>query len=267
MNPLLTSGIGRQAGALGPSSGCPARLPADNVSHPSMGHVLAWTAVTFSAAEEPSRSSLQRFGVRVGSMSAGLRPPVPMTTSRTVGLVCEGLLEAAPLVRSALLATTASTRRVAAAVAWSTCRRFTGLSVIGCPAGTPEPAGKPRVPPRCRIRARSGRWLRSRSWPRCRRGRLAGWDAAESCQQRGRPAPPQPPDPRWSPTRSGPAGQGARLVLIVSVTIVGLAVAGVLGARAAGTTLLRPTLRVVLGGSAAMIVTAAIGRIAHVSGL
>jgi VIT1/CCC1 family predicted Fe2+/Mn2+ transporter len=63
------------------------------------------------------------------------------------------------------------------------------------------------------------------------------------------------------------AGQGARLVLIVSVTIVGLAVAGVLGARAAGTTLLRPTLRVVLGGSAAMIVTAAIGRIAHVSGL
>jgi vacuolar iron transporter family protein len=63
------------------------------------------------------------------------------------------------------------------------------------------------------------------------------------------------------------AGQGARLVLIVSVTIVGLAVAGVLGARAAGTTLLRPTLRVVLGGSAAMVVTAAIGQIAHVSGL
>jgi VIT1/CCC1 family predicted Fe2+/Mn2+ transporter len=48
---------------------------------------------------------------------------------------------------------------------------------------------------------------------------------------------------------------------------VGLAVAGVLGARAAGTTLLRPTMRVLLGGTAAMIVTASIGRIANVSGL
>ncbi|MHB1491353.1 MAG: VIT1/CCC1 transporter family protein [Cellulomonas sp.] len=61
--------------------------------------------------------------------------------------------------------------------------------------------------------------------------------------------------------------QGSRLVLIVAVTIVGLAVAGVLGARAAGTTLLRPTMRVVLGGTAAMIVTASIGRIVNVSGL
>ena len=36
---------------------------------------------------------------------------------------------------------------------------------------------------------------------------------------------------------------------------------------AAGTTLLRPTMRVLLGGTAAMIVTASIGRIANVSGL
>jgi len=62
-------------------------------------------------------------------------------------------------------------------------------------------------------------------------------------------------------------GEGPRLDLIVAVTIVGLAVAGLLGARAAGTALLRPTLRVVIGGTAAMIVTALIGRIAHVSGL
>ena len=60
---------------------------------------------------------------------------------------------------------------------------------------------------------------------------------------------------------------GSRLVAIVVVTIVGLAVAGVLGARAAGTSLLRPTIRVLLGGTAAMIVTASIGRIANVSGL
>jgi len=62
-------------------------------------------------------------------------------------------------------------------------------------------------------------------------------------------------------------GQGTRLIAIVIVTILGLAVAGVLGARAAGTAPLRPTLRVLLGGTAAMIVTAAIGQIAHVSGL
>jgi vacuolar iron transporter family protein len=63
-----------------------------------------------------------------------------------------------------------------------------------------------------------------------------------------------------------PAGVG-RLVLIVAVTVVGLAVAGTLGARAAGTALLRPTLRVVLGGGAAMLVTALIGRLAHVAGI
>jgi VIT1/CCC1 family predicted Fe2+/Mn2+ transporter len=63
------------------------------------------------------------------------------------------------------------------------------------------------------------------------------------------------------------SGAASRVVLIVAVTIIGLAVAGILGARAAGTALLKPTLRVLLGGIAAMIVTFAIGRIAHVSGL
>lgn len=62
-------------------------------------------------------------------------------------------------------------------------------------------------------------------------------------------------------------GGGARLVSIVAVTLLGLTVAGVLGARASGTPLLRPTLRVLLGGAMAMVVTAGIGRIAHVSGL
>ena len=61
--------------------------------------------------------------------------------------------------------------------------------------------------------------------------------------------------------------QVPRLILIVTVTVVGLAAAGVLGARAAGTALMRPTVRVLIGGSAAMMVTAAIGRIANVSGL
>ena len=62
-------------------------------------------------------------------------------------------------------------------------------------------------------------------------------------------------------------GSGPRLVLIVVVTIVGLAGAGLLGARVAGGALVRPTLRVVVGGSAAMAVTAAVGHLAHISGV
>ncbi|KOV39000.1 membrane protein [Streptomyces sp. XY431] len=59
----------------------------------------------------------------------------------------------------------------------------------------------------------------------------------------------------------------ARLWLIVAVTLLGLATAGVLAARAAGTGALRPTLRVVLGGGLAMAITAAVGQLADVSGI
>jgi len=62
-------------------------------------------------------------------------------------------------------------------------------------------------------------------------------------------------------------GSGLRLALIVIVTIVGLAMAGLLGARVAGGRVGRPTLRVVIGGSAAMAVTAAVGHLAHLSGV
>ena len=62
-------------------------------------------------------------------------------------------------------------------------------------------------------------------------------------------------------------GTGLRLALIVVITIVGLAAAGLLGARVAGGALTRPTLRVVIGGSAAMAVTAAVGHLAHLSGV
>ncbi|MFD5465663.1 VIT1/CCC1 transporter family protein [Kitasatospora sp. NPDC127059] len=59
----------------------------------------------------------------------------------------------------------------------------------------------------------------------------------------------------------------ARLWLIVAVTVCGLALAGALAARAAGTALLRPTLRVVVGGGIAMAITAAVGQLAHVAGV
>lgn len=59
----------------------------------------------------------------------------------------------------------------------------------------------------------------------------------------------------------------ARVLLIVLVTLVGLAVAGVLAARAAGTAVLNPALRVLLGGGAAMAVTALVGHLANLSGV
>lgn len=57
----------------------------------------------------------------------------------------------------------------------------------------------------------------------------------------------------------------ARMLAIVAVTVVGLAVAGMLGACAAGTPMLRPALRVVIGGGAAMAVTTLVGQIAGIA--
>ena len=62
-------------------------------------------------------------------------------------------------------------------------------------------------------------------------------------------------------------GSMLRPWVIVVVTLVGLAVAGVAGARVAGGAVLRPATRVLLGGSAAMAITALVGQIAHVSGV
>lgn len=56
-----------------------------------------------------------------------------------------------------------------------------------------------------------------------------------------------------------------RIVAIVLVTVLGLAIAGMLGARAARTPILRPALRVVLGGGAAMAVTSLVGQLAGVA--
>lgn len=64
----------------------------------------------------------------------------------------------------------------------------------------------------------------------------------------------------------GSAGT-TRLVLIVVVTMLGLVGAGLLGAKVAGGVLFRPTMRVVVGGSTAMVVTALVGRLAHLSGV
>ncbi len=59
----------------------------------------------------------------------------------------------------------------------------------------------------------------------------------------------------------------ARIWLMVAVTVVGLAFAGVLGAKAAGAAVARPALRVLIGGGLAMAITAAVGQLAHLSGI
>jgi vacuolar iron transporter family protein len=59
----------------------------------------------------------------------------------------------------------------------------------------------------------------------------------------------------------------ARLWLIVAITLIGLAVTGILGAWIAGTGVIRPALRVLVGGGLAMAVTAMVGQLFHASGI
>ena len=60
---------------------------------------------------------------------------------------------------------------------------------------------------------------------------------------------------------------GAKAWSIVAFTVAGLVLTGILSARTAGSKLLVPTLRVIIGGCLGMLITAAIGKIAHISGI
>jgi len=60
---------------------------------------------------------------------------------------------------------------------------------------------------------------------------------------------------------------GAKAWSIVGFTIAGLILTGVISARTAGARVLSTTLRVILGGSLGMLITAGIGQIAQVSGI
>jgi VIT1/CCC1 family predicted Fe2+/Mn2+ transporter len=60
---------------------------------------------------------------------------------------------------------------------------------------------------------------------------------------------------------------GAQAWSIVGFTVVGLLLTGILSARTAGSKLLVPTIRVIIGGCLGMLITAAIGKIAHISGI
>ena len=60
---------------------------------------------------------------------------------------------------------------------------------------------------------------------------------------------------------------GEKAWSIVAFTVAGLVLTGILSARTAGSKLLVPTLRVIIGGCLGMLITAAIGKIAHISGI
>lgn len=64
---------------------------------------------------------------------------------------------------------------------------------------------------------------------------------------------------------SSTAGSRSMSISIIGFTLVGLIFAGAVGAKTAGSRLLIPTLRVLLGGSLGMAITAGIGALFHAS--
>lgn len=60
---------------------------------------------------------------------------------------------------------------------------------------------------------------------------------------------------------------GAKAWSIVGFTLFGLLFTGIISARTAGSAVLKPTIRVMLGGCAGMAITAGIGQLAHLSGI
>jgi VIT1/CCC1 family predicted Fe2+/Mn2+ transporter len=64
---------------------------------------------------------------------------------------------------------------------------------------------------------------------------------------------------------SSTAGSKSMSISIIAFTLVGLMAAGAVGAKTAGSRLLVPTLRVLIGGSLGMAITAGIGALFHAS--
>lgn len=60
---------------------------------------------------------------------------------------------------------------------------------------------------------------------------------------------------------------GAVAVSIVTFTLVGLLATGIISARTSGSAILKPTIRVLIGGCLGMAITAGIGHFAHLSGI
>lgn len=60
---------------------------------------------------------------------------------------------------------------------------------------------------------------------------------------------------------------GGKAFSIIGITFVGLVIAGVISAKTAGSSIIRTTTRIVLGGALGMAITAIVGQVAHISGI
>ena len=60
---------------------------------------------------------------------------------------------------------------------------------------------------------------------------------------------------------------GQKAFSIVGITFVGLVIAGIISAKTAGSSMLRTTGRIVLGGALGMAITAIVGQVTHISGI
>jgi VIT1/CCC1 family predicted Fe2+/Mn2+ transporter len=60
---------------------------------------------------------------------------------------------------------------------------------------------------------------------------------------------------------------GGKAISIISITMLGLLIAGVISAKTAGSSVAKTTARIVFGGSLGMAITALVGQVAHVSGI
>ncbi len=60
---------------------------------------------------------------------------------------------------------------------------------------------------------------------------------------------------------------GAVAISIVGFTLVGLLATGIISARSSGAAIMKPTIRVMIGGCLGMAITAGIGHFAHLSGI
>ena len=60
---------------------------------------------------------------------------------------------------------------------------------------------------------------------------------------------------------------GGKTYSIIGITLVGLTIAGVISAKTAGSSVIKTTARILLGGVLGMAITALVGRIAHISGI
>jgi VIT1/CCC1 family predicted Fe2+/Mn2+ transporter len=60
---------------------------------------------------------------------------------------------------------------------------------------------------------------------------------------------------------------GSKAFSIVGITLLGLVVAGIISAKTAGSSVVRTTGRILLGGILGMAITAGVGQVAHISGI